>query len=69
MRSAGAACSSGSLEPSHVILGMGIDPAVGHGAVRFSLSRETTDGEIDKTLEILPGVIERLRAVMPVGAK
>ncbi|MDP9175490.1 MAG: aminotransferase class V-fold PLP-dependent enzyme [Planctomycetota bacterium] len=65
--SAGAACSSGSLEPSPVILAMGIDPKIGHGAVRFSLSRYTQDAEIDKTLEILPGVIDRLRAVMPVG--
>jgi cysteine desulfurase len=66
--SAGAACSSGSLEPSHVIMAMGIDPKVGHGAIRFSLSRYTTDAEIDKTLRVLPDVIDRLRAVMPVGA-
>ncbi|HTW93647.1 MAG TPA: aminotransferase class V-fold PLP-dependent enzyme [Tepidisphaeraceae bacterium] len=65
--SAGAACSSGSLEPSHVLLSMGIEPAVAHGAVRFSLSRFTTPDEIDKALEILPAVIERLRQVLPVG--
>lgn len=66
--SAGAACSSGSLEPSHVLRAMGIDERVAHGAVRFSLSRYTTEQEIDRALEILPRVIERLRAVLPVGA-
>ena len=65
--SAGAACSSGSLEPSPILQAMRIDPKVAHGAIRFSLSRYTTDQEIDKALEILPGVIDRLRAVLPVG--
>jgi cysteine desulfurase len=65
--SAGAACSSGSLEPSHVLKAMKIDPKIAHGAIRFSLSRYTTDEEIDKTLEVLPKVINRLRAVLPVG--
>jgi len=65
--SAGAACSSGSLEPSHVLRAMNIDPLVAHGAVRFSLSRYTTDAEIDRALKILPPVIDRLRAVLPIG--
>jgi cysteine desulfurase len=64
--SAGAACSSGSLEPSHVLKAMGIDLQIAHGAVRFSLSRYTLDDEIDRALAILPGVIQRLRDVMPV---
>ena len=64
--SAGAACSSGSLEPSHVLIAMGIDSKVAHGAVRFSLSRFTTEQEIDRALDVLPRVIERLRAVLPV---
>jgi cysteine desulfurase len=64
--SAGAACSSGSLEPSHVLRARGIDPRVAHGAIRFSLSRYTTQAEIDRTLEVLPGVISKLRAVLPV---
>ena len=66
--SAGAACSSGSLEPSHVLRAMGIDEKIAHGAVRFSLSRYTTDAEIDRALEVLPGIIDRLRAVLPVNA-
>jgi cysteine desulfurase len=64
--SAGAACSSGSLEPSHVLRAMKLDEKIAHGAVRFSLSRYTTDVEIDQTLEILPGIISRLRSVLPV---
>ena len=64
--SAGAACSSGSLEPSHVLRAMGIDDKLAHGAIRFSLSRYTTDAEVDRALEVIPGVIDRLRAVLPV---
>jgi cysteine desulfurase len=63
--SAGAACSSGSLEPSHVLNAMGIDPQVAHGAIRFSLSRFTTAAEIDRTTEVLAAVVERLSATMP----
>jgi cysteine desulfurase len=65
--SAGAACSSGSLEPSRILQAMKIPNAFAHGAVRFSLSKFTTDGEIERTLQILPGIIERLRRVLPVG--
>jgi cysteine desulfurase len=65
--SAGAACSSGSLEPSPVLRAMKIDEKIAHGAIRFSLSRYTTDAEIDRALEVLPGVIGKLRAVLPVG--
>ncbi len=63
--SSGSACSSGSLEPSHVLKAMGIDPRIAHGAVRFSLSRFTTDEEIERTLEIVPAAIERLRSLQP----
>ena len=61
--SAGAACSSGSLEPSPVLLAMGVPPEVAHGSIRFSLSRYTTDAEIDKVIEVLPQVITKLRKV------
>lgn len=64
--SAGAACSSGSLEPSHVLKAMHIEEKLAHGAIRFSLSRYTTGAEIDQTLDLLPAVIARLRAVLPV---
>jgi cysteine desulfurase len=65
--SAGAACSSGSLEPSAVLRAMHLDDRYAHGAVRFSLSRYTTDAEVDRALAVLPGAIERLRAVLPVA--
>ena len=61
--SAGAACSSGSLGPSHVLQAMGVDPKVAHGAIRFSLSRFTTAAEIDETVEVLAEVVERLSAI------
>ncbi|MCX5662382.1 MAG: cysteine desulfurase family protein [Planctomycetota bacterium] len=63
--SAGAACSSGSLEPSPVLLAMGIPPAIAHGSVRFSLSRLTTEAEIDRALEIVPAVVARLARTLP----
>lgn len=67
--SAGAACGSGSLEPSHVLQAMAIEPAIAHGAVRFSLSRFTTDKEIHDTVEILNAVITRLRAMAPTARR
>jgi cysteine desulfurase len=65
--SAGAACASGSLEPSHVLKAMKVPEATAHGAIRFSLSRYTTDAEIERTLQVLPVVIDKLRKVLPVG--
>lgn len=65
--SAGAACSSGSLDPSPVLLAMGIPEPVAHGSVRFSLSRDTTDDQVDQALRVLPEVVRRLGRVMPVG--
>ena len=58
--SAGAACSSGSLEPSHVLTAMGIDERIAHGAIRFSLSRFTTRQEIERVVETLPKLLARL---------
>ena len=62
--SAGAACSSGSLDPSPVLLAMGIPEPVAHGSVRFSLSRDTTDAELTDALERLAIVVDRLNASM-----
>jgi len=63
--STGAACSSGSLEPSHVLSAIGLRPEQARSSIRFSLGRFNTDEDIDTTLEILPDVVERLRAVSP----
>ncbi|MCE2884182.1 MAG: cysteine desulfurase [Planctomycetaceae bacterium] len=59
--SAGAACSSGSLDPSPVLLAMGVAPELAHGSIRFSLSRETTDAEIEEAARRVISVIARLR--------
>jgi len=63
--SAGAACSSGSLEPSHVLGAMGVESRIAHGAIRFSLSRFTTASEVDRSVGVLAEVIERLSAAAP----
>ncbi|MBZ5563558.1 MAG: cysteine desulfurase NifS [Acidobacteriia bacterium] len=63
--STGAACSSGSVEPSHVLSAIGLKPEQARSSVRFSLGRFNTPEDIDATLEILPAVVERLRAVSP----
>ncbi len=63
--SSGSACTSGSLEPSHVLRAMGVDFKFAHGSVRFSLSESTTQEEVDKVLEVLPGIIENLRKISP----
>ena len=64
--SSGSACTSGSLDPSHVLLAMGLTHEVAHGSLRLTLSRYTTPEEIDYVLEILPPIIEKLRAMSPL---
>jgi len=59
--SSGSACTSGELSPSHVLLAMGIPPEKAHGSIRFSLSPETTEEDIDYVLEVFPGIVEKLR--------
>lgn len=61
--STGSACASKSLEPSHVLQAMGLEALEAHSAVRFSLGRYTTEAEIEKVLEVLPDVAERLRSI------
>jgi cysteine desulfurase len=63
--SSGSACTSGSLEPSHVLLAMGIPPEIAHGSIRFSLGRETTEEDIDYVLKKLPPIIKQLREMAP----
>ncbi len=63
--STGAACSSGSLEPSHVLSAIGLKPEQARSSIRFSLGRLNTPEDIDQTLEVLPAVTEQLRSVSP----
>jgi cysteine desulfurase len=60
--SSGAACASGSTDPSPVLLAMGIPPELARASVRFSLGFDTDEGQIERVLEVLPGVVERVRA-------
>ncbi|MBT0665653.1 cysteine desulfurase NifS [Geobacter pelophilus] len=65
--SSGSACTSGSLEPSHVLRAMGVPFTCAHGSIRFSLSRFTTDEEINAVIKELPPIIQRLREISPFG--
>src|SRR3989339_1480314 len=67
--STGSACTSESLEPSHVILAIGKPRAYAHGAMRFSLGRSTTKKDIDYVMKVLPGIIKKLRMFSPVNIK
>jgi len=64
--STGSACTSGSLEPSHILLAMGIPGEIAQGSIRFSLGRDNTEEDIDYLLEILPKIVERLRSMSPL---
>lgn len=67
--STGSACSSGSLEPSHVLLSCGVPQEIAHGSLRLSLGRFTTDAHVDYFLEVFPPIVERLRSMSPVYAR
>jgi cysteine desulfurase len=63
--SSGSACTSGSLEPSHVLRAMGVPFDFAHGSIRFSLSRFNTEADVDHILKVAPPIIERLREISP----
>ncbi len=65
--SSGSACTSASLEPSHVLLAIGLPHEIAHGSLRLTLGPDTTDDDVDHVLSVLPGVIERLREMSPLG--
>ena len=65
--STGAACSSGAVEPSHVLLAIGLSPEEARSSLRFSLGRTTTREEIDYACRVIPGVVDRLRALSPIS--
>ena len=66
--SSGSACTSGSLDPSHVLLAMGIPPQLAHGSLRLSLGRGTVPADVDAVLDVLPEIVQRLRAIAPAPA-
>ena len=63
----GSACTSGSLDPSHVLMAIGFDHATAHGSLRFSFADYSTEEDVDYILEKLPPIVERLRAMSPLG--
>ena len=67
--STGSACTSASLEPSHVLLACGLPHEIAHGSLRLTLGEETTEEEIDYALDIIPGVVQRLRDMSPLTPK
>jgi len=67
--STGSACSSGSLEPSHVLKAIGINPEIAHSSLRFSLGRLNTDEDVDYLLEVLPRIVKTLREMSPLYKK
>jgi cysteine desulfurase len=69
MVSSGSACASGSLEPSHVVLAMGLGAEEAHGSMRVSLGRENTDEEADAFLEAFPAIVDKLRQMSPLYVK
>ena len=64
--SSGSACTSGSLEPSHVLLAMGIPHELAHGSIRITLGRDNTTEDIDSFMEVMPPIVERLRSMSPL---
>jgi len=66
--STGSACTSGSLEPSHVLMAMGVPPEIAQGSIRFSLGRDNQKEDIDYTVEKLVEIVARLREMSPLFA-
>jgi cysteine desulfurase len=64
--SSGSACASGSLEPSHVLLALGLPHEIAHGSIRFSFSKYNTQSDVDKVLEVMPGIVDKLRKMSPM---
>jgi cysteine desulfurase len=66
--STGSACSSKKLEPSHVLLAIGLDPVDAHGSLRLTLGRDTTEADVQYVNEVLPEIVDQLRQMSPLYA-
>ncbi|MCL2873313.1 MAG: cysteine desulfurase NifS [Defluviitaleaceae bacterium] len=64
--SSGSACTSGDLDPSHVLLAIGLPHEIAHGSLRLTVGRDNTESDVDKVLEVLPGIVQRLRDMSPL---
>ena len=67
--SSGSACTSGSLDPSHVLLAIGLPHEIAHGSLRLSLGSETTEKDVDYVIDTLPNIVNTLRAMSPLNAE
>jgi cysteine desulfurase len=67
--STGSACASGSLEPSHVLLSIGLSHEVAHGSIRMTLGLNTTEEDVDYIIDVLPKIVERRRAMSPLWSQ
>ncbi|MEA2022232.1 MAG: aminotransferase class V-fold PLP-dependent enzyme, partial [Candidatus Caldatribacteriota bacterium] len=67
--SSGSACTSGSLEASHVLLAIGLPPEIAHGSLRLTLGKENTEEDVDCVVNVLPGIIKKLRELSPFQGK
>ncbi|HOJ39443.1 MAG TPA: aminotransferase class V-fold PLP-dependent enzyme, partial [bacterium] len=67
--SSGSACTSGSLEPSHVLLALGLPHEVAHGSLRFSLGKYSTESDVEAVAAVLPEIVAKLRAMSPLWPK
>ena len=67
--SSGSACTSGSLDPSHVLLAIGLPHEIAHGSLRLTLGRENSEQDVDYVLEVLPGIVNKLREMSPLFAE
>jgi cysteine desulfurase len=65
--SSGSACTTGSLEPSHVMMAMGVPYNYAHSSIRFSLSVYNTDSDVDRVIEVMPAIVDKLRSLSPFG--
>jgi cysteine desulfurase len=66
--SSGSACTTGSLEPSHVLTAMGVPEAIARSSLRISLGKDNTMAEVDRLLDLLPATVEKLRRLAPLAA-
>jgi cysteine desulfurase len=64
--SGGSACSTGAVEPSHVLVAMGVPRELALGTIRFSLGRDTSEADIERAIEVVPGVVEKVRRLAGV---
>ena len=64
--SSGSACTSGSLDPSHVLLALGLPHEIAHGSLRLTINEENTEEDIDYILQVLPPIVKRLRSMSPL---